>query len=190
VTRNCIERPILLLVMGTPGAGKSTVAKSLLKFYNLVYLDNNFIADNISNVSRVDEDYRRLRKIVYDSLYRIAMENLKVGNSVLVDAPHVTHMRSQDWRAEISSLAIENGAALKIVRCYCSEEILKRRIEARGEPRDRWKLDHWSQFMEQEPLMVDIPLPHIDLNTEFTADKNRLKIMEYMSASNSKTESS
>lgn len=180
--RNCFEQPILLLVMGSPGTGKSTVAKSILGLCNFVYLDNNFIADNISNVSRVDDDYRRLRRLVYDSLYRIVAENLKVRNSVLLDVPHVTHMNSAGWREEIGDLATANDAALKIVRCYCSEETLKRRIEARGEPRDRWKLENWSRFMENEPVMVDIPLPHIDLNTELPENQNTPKIMEYLSA--------
>ena len=180
--RNCFEQPILLLVMGSPGAGKSTVAKSLLKLCNFVYLDNNFIADNISNISRVDDDYLRLRRLVYDSLYRIVAENLKVRNSVLLDVPHVTHMNSAGWRAEIGDLATANDAILKIVRCHCSEKTLKQRIEARGELRDRWKLENWSQFIEKEPLRADIPLPHIDLDTELPENRNILKILEYLEA--------
>src|SRR6266571_9352634 len=103
VRRIRFKEPILLLVMGAPGSGKSTVSKSLLETCNFVYLDNNFIADSISRDSRVDDAYLELRRLVYDSLYRIASENLKVRNSVLLDVPHITHMTSTTWRDEINA---------------------------------------------------------------------------------------
>ncbi len=176
------KEPILLLVMGAPGSGKSTVSKSLLETCNFVYLDNNFIADSISRDSRVDDAYLELRRLVYDSLYRIASENLKVRNSVLLDVPHITHMTSTTWRDEINGIASATGATLKIVRCYCSERTLLQRIRSRGEPRDQWKLDNWPQFLEKEPMMVSIPLSHIDVNTERPINQNTAKIVEYLGA--------
>jgi len=153
--------------MGVPASGKTTLAKALLDRFVCVYLDNNFIADAFFSETRTDPQYIKLRLRLYDVLYRIAEENLQVGNTVLLDVPHVTHVRDAQWCSFIQSLADRSGARLIVVRCRCSEESLKERLEARGEPRDDWKLSNWREFMRREPLDVPIPFEHLDVDTDY-----------------------
>src|SRR5262245_58206842 len=77
------DPPLLIMVMGVPGVGKTTFSKALLQQIAAVYLDNNFIADAFFSDTRTDDAYIQLRDGFYRAMYRIAEENLRVGNTVL-----------------------------------------------------------------------------------------------------------
>lgn len=158
--------PRLILIMGIAGSGKSELARGILEQLWAVYLDNNFLADAFSPESRTDEQYLAIRENLYAALYRIMWENLRAGNSVLVDAPHIRQVQDSDWCRWIQCLAEEAGATLRAIRCSCREELLKERLETRDEPRDRWKLGHWELFLKEQPPLTPIPFPHLELDTE------------------------
>jgi len=175
-----LDRPTLILVMGVPASGKTTLSKEILKRIGAVYLDNNFLADAFFPSTRTDPKYRELRPALYRALYRITEENLLIGNSVLLDVPHVTQMQDLRWRESLSDLVRRTSASLVIVRCLCSESTLRQRIKDRGEKRDQWKLDHWGEFMAQEPIEIEIPFQHIDINTEEEARGNAARVVQYI----------
>jgi predicted kinase len=170
----------LILVMGVAGSGKSTLAKAILEQIRTVYLDNNFLADVFSPASRTDERYLAVRDKLYAALYRIMWENLGLGNSVLVDAPHIRQVQDPDWCRWIQCLAEEAGASLRAIRCYCREEVLRQRLEARGEGRDQWKLQNWQAFVAEQPPRVPIPIPHLDLDTEDSPEANVSRAVLYI----------
>ena len=161
-----LSPPRLILIMGVAGSGKSELARGILKQISAVYLDNNFLADAFWPGSRNDESYLAIRENLYAALYRITRENLRIGNSVLLDAPHIRQAQNPEWCRWIQDLAAEAGAWLRAIRCYCREEVLRQRLEARGEERDRWKLENWHAFLAEQPPRTPIPFPHLDLDTE------------------------
>jgi predicted kinase len=171
----------LVLLMGVAGTGKTTLAKALLKRIWAVYLDNNFIADAFFPETRTDTSYLQLRGKFYSALYRITQENLRVGNTVLLDVPHVKEMLDPAWRAWLVEFVTSNHAALRIVRCFTSEDVLGQRIRNRRVPRDDWKLRNWEEFLEKEPLFAPIPFDHLDLDTS-TGDieGNAARAIEYL----------
>ena len=91
---------------------------------------------------------------------------MEVGNSVLLDVPHVTHVRDPKWRTFIRELATDAGGRVVVIRTLCSEQTLRERLEMRGAKRDEWKLQNWSEFMRREPIEVPIPFEHLDVDTE------------------------
>lgn len=166
--------------MGVAGTGKSTLSHELLRRIQAVYLDNNHIADAFFPDTRNGRNYERLRPSFYRTLYRIAEENLRFGNSVLLDAPHVKEVQTQEWRTLIKNLARKTNAALIAIRCLCSEKVLHARISSRGERRDRWKLKHWNRFLAQQPIKVPIALPHLDIDTEKSLSQNINAAIRYV----------
>ncbi len=172
----------LILMMGVAGVGKTAMARQVSSRLHCVYLDNNFIADAFFAETRESSGYRCLRPSFYAALYRIAEENLALGNRVLIDAPHVKQMKKAGWRRWLSDLVRRNRASLKIIRCHCDEHTLQERLAARGEPRDVWKLGHWQEFIGSEPVWVDIPFDHLDIDTMQDVPENVRKIIEYIQA--------
>lgn len=178
--RQTLPQTTLILVMGVAGSGKTTMARKILDGVNAVYLDNNFIADAFFPDTRSDAEYLKIRPNLYAALYRITEANLKVGNSVLLDVPHVTQIQERQWQDFLKDLLLCTGARLAVIRCFCSEAELRRRLEARGEPRDQWKLNHWEEFLTREPLQVEIPFEHIELNTEADPGYNLNRALAYL----------
>jgi len=166
--------------MGVAGSGKTTLSREIVRRVCAVYIDNNHIADAFSPHTRDGRRYQRMRPHFYKALYAITEENLKVGNSVLLDVPHVKEMQLPAWRASVRGLITRTGVKLIVIRCCCSEMSLYQRILSRCEPRDRWKLTHWQEFLSKEPIDVPIPFPHLDVDTEQDVSRNIRKAVEYI----------
>ena len=173
-------QPCLILLTGVAGTGKTSLAKEILGRLWAVYLDNNHIVNAFFPHVRNGRAYEKLRPRFYQALYTIAEVNLKAGNSVLLDAPHVKEMQDSKWRASIKSLASRAKAKTVIIRCFCSEAVLRSRLQARGEARDRWKLAHWEAFLRQQPVKVRLSFPHLDLDTEKNLPANVSTAVRYI----------
>jgi predicted kinase len=152
--------------MGVAGSGKTTLARRILRRIWAVYLDNNHIVDAFFPDTRNGRRYEKLRPRFYRALYTIAEENLRAGNSVMLDVPHVKEIQDPEWRRFIKHLVARTKSQLIIIRCLCSERVLQSRIRARCEKRDRQKLSRWNEFSTAQPIHVAIPFPHLDIDTE------------------------
>jgi predicted kinase len=170
--KRSLPRTCLILIVGVAGSGKTTLAREIVRRVSVAYLDNNHIADAFLPHTRNGRQYEKVRPHFYEALYTITRENLQLGNSILLDVPHIKEMQRSQWRRFIKRMVSTTKARLIIIRCLCSENVLRSRIQSRGEQRDRWKLKNWKKFLRQEPIDVYIPFPHLDLNTEENLSKN------------------
>lgn len=166
--------------MGVAGSGKTTLAREVLARLWAVYLDNNHIVDAFFPHTRSGRNYEKWRPRFYRALYTIAEENLKAGNSVLLDVPHVKEMQDSKWRAFIKRMAAQANSQLIVIRCLCAERVLQSRIRSRGEKRDRQKLSRWKQFSTAQPIDVAIPFPHLDIDTEKSLSANTHAAVRYI----------
>jgi predicted kinase len=166
--------------MGVAGTGKSTLSREIVRRICTVYLDNNYIADAFFPDRRNGRAYNQLRPRLYKALYTIAEENLKLGNSVLLDVPHIKEVQSREWRELIKRLTDRTKAQQVIIRCFCSEDTLRARIYSRGAHRDLWKLKHWKQFLHSQPIRAAIPFPHLELSTEKNLARNVKDTVHYI----------
>ena len=161
----------LILVMGRPGTGKSTLCGALLKQVSAVYLDIDSVSDLFREYVR-NVSPRKIANLTLRLIYRLAEQNLKNKSSVLLDLPFVHEMTLEERRLGLQELAQRSGAALIIIHCVCSERELKRRMSARATAQDMAKLKNWSAFQRREPSDVTIPFEHVVINTESDAVEN------------------
>ena len=166
--------------MGVAGSGKSTVSQEILRRIWAVYIDNNHIADAFFPDTRNASEYEKLRPRFYKALYTITEENLKLGNSVLLDVPHIKEVQTREWRSFIKRLVRRTKAKMVVIRCLCSEKVLQTRIRSRGEQRDRWKLENWKEFLKGQPIEVPITFPHLDIDTERDLRRNVTAAVRYI----------
>jgi predicted kinase len=169
--------------MGVAGSGKTTLAKAILRHLSIVYLDNNHIVDSFFPNTRSGRAYEKLRPNFYRVFYTIAEENLELGNSVLLDAPHVKEIQDPRWRRFIKRLAARTESKIVVIRCFCSEKALYSRIRSRNEKRDRSKLKQWTKFLTTQPIDVAIPFPHLDIDTENSLPQNVRAAIRYIRTS-------
>jgi len=168
----------LILVMGIAGAGKSTLARALCRRIHLTYLSTDPITDPFFPDTRESPEYHEMRPRIYEAMYRLAEENLSIGNSVLLDAPHLSQMKNPEGIEQIQGLAQKGHAHLSIIRCWCRDEELHRRITARGEQRDLPKLNNWSSFLMDQSICI--PVDHIEIDMEESLENNLLKVIDYL----------
>src|SRR6476660_4878322 len=137
----------LVLVLGAAGSGKTTFARQLVPKLGCFYLNTVPIADIFFPGDRDSPAYQAANPSIYRALYDIAFANLRLGNSILLDAPHVAQIRDPAWYAWISKETDRLAARLRIIRCFSDTETLRNRLRSRGETRDANKLGNWSEYI-------------------------------------------
>ena len=136
------SEPILYIFSGLPGAGKSTLAKSISKILKAVYIRIDTIEQGIRDLCKFDvqaEGYRLAYKIVED--------NLKIGNNVISDQCNPINLTRKEW----NEVAIKNNCKYMNIEVLCSnKEEHKNRIENRKAEVENLKLPSWKEVMERE----------------------------------------
>jgi predicted kinase len=166
--------------MGVAGSGKTTLAKEILRRVWALYLDNNHIVDAFFPETRKGAIYEKWRPHFYQALYSIVYENLKIGNSVVLDVPHVKEMQDRKWRGFMKGLVAGTRSRIVVIRCFCSDSVLRSRLRLRDEKRDRWKLTHWQEFLRQQPIRLPLSFPHLDIDTQADLTANVKAAVRYI----------
>jgi aminoglycoside phosphotransferase family enzyme/predicted kinase len=159
-----LPRPHLLVSMGLPASGKSSLARALAGRLGLVHLSSDVVRKQLTgmepterSVAGVNEGlYAPARsRQTYGALRRRAAHWLRRGRSVVLDA---TFGREEE-RARVRRLATRLGVPLIVLVCRADEAIIRARLEARAErPLDvsDARLEHWpalrAAFSEPDEL--------------------------------------
>lgn len=118
-----VRAPLLLVLSGLPGVGKTTQARRVVPLLNCVYL-------------RVDEVEAPLIRsnidvggLGYEALAGIARSNLELGGNVAVDLVNPLPLTRAMWR----DVAARTGAKLFTVECVLADrEEHRRRVVSRS----------------------------------------------------------
>lgn len=148
--------PGLHIICGPAGVGKSTYGKKLAAELGACFLDSDTVTEPVVRAGMElggedpdDRDspvYRRaFRNPVYECLFATAAENLLHVDVVMV-GPFTSEIRNPEWP---EMLRKRFGVEVEVVFVTCSEDERRRRIENRGNPRDRLKLRDWDQYIAQ-----------------------------------------
>ena len=130
--------PVLFVFSGLPGSGKSTLAKAIVVRTKSIYLRVDTIEQGIRDLCNYNvqgEGYRLS--------YRIAKENLIIGNSVVSDSCNPWELTRNEWK----NLAIESNVKYINIEVMCSDKIEhKRRVETRKCEIEGLKLPTWEEI--------------------------------------------
>jgi uncharacterized protein len=171
---DALKRPWLLLCCGLMGSGKSVLAEALAPDLKLTVLRSDVIRKELAGmppttaarVSYGEGIYSAERsEATYTRLFEQAERLLSQGSSVLLDASfqHAKH------RTQAMRLAARVGAEFCVLECWCSEEELRRRLEARVTQGGSVSDGRWELLAQQrqtfEPLFEVPPPQHIKVDT-------------------------
>lgn len=149
----------LFFVIGPAGSGKSTTSALIAQRIGAAYIDKDSVATAFTealleaagtdkNERDNNEYYQRVvMDLEYATLLRIAGDNLRLGISVVLDAPFVRYFPCADY---LERAAIDHDwppdAEKIVVHVTADGNRVRTRISHRGYERDAWKLDHWDEF--------------------------------------------
>jgi predicted kinase len=147
---------------GGAGAGKTALAREVVRrVANAVLLDKDRLlgpwVDRVLEEAgaAVDRDgeyyWRTVRPLEYATLEAMAYDHLQLGKVVVVDAPLRPELEDPAWVARVGGECCARGAGLVAAWVAVMPETARRRMQARAEPRDGWKLAHWEEFLARQP---------------------------------------
>jgi len=132
----------LFIFSGLPGSGKSTLAKAVAEEMRAVYLRIDTIEQALRDLCGIaveGEGYRLG--------YRIALDNLRLGLSVVADSCNPLELTRQEWER----VALAGRAASVNIEVVCSDMQQHRaRIEARTTEIPGLKLPTWDEVLSRE----------------------------------------
>lgn len=144
-----------IIVCGSPGSGKTTYARHLAAERGATLLDIDTATERLVKVGLAesgrspddrDSGYfkRTYREPIYQALFDIARENLAF-NDVVIAGPFTKEIRDPGWPA---SLSTRIGAPVRVHYVQCDAAIRRQRLLARGDARDRAKLEDWDVYIQ------------------------------------------
>jgi len=137
-----VEENHLYIFSGLPGTGKTTLASALANYIGAVFLRIDTIEQGIRDLCdfKVEGEGYRLS-------YRIAADNLELGNNVVADSCNPIELTRQEWQEVASSKRLHYTN----IEVICSDkEEHKKRIEERECDIPGMGLPSWKEVEERE----------------------------------------
>ena len=133
---------ILFIFSGLPASGKSTLSKLIAKEYNAVYLRIDTIEQSLRDLCNFE-----VQGEGYGLSYRIASDNLKLGQNVVSDSCNPVNFTRKEWE----NIAKESGSSFINIEILCSnKEEHRKRIEMRESEVKGLKLPAWKEVENRE----------------------------------------
>lgn len=156
----------LILITSPPASGKTYVSKQLAKkLKNVVYLDKDTLIVLSRQIFAVaGQEYNRssdffeknIRNYEYAAIVALALEALEYDDIVLINAPFTREVRDEKYMADLKSKLALINAKLTVIWVQTDVEVCKQRMISRNSDRDKWKLEHWAEYVAG----VNFEIPH------------------------------
>jgi hypothetical protein len=90
----------------------------------------------------------------YLTILDVSFENIALGNPVVVTAPFIKDFYDSTWINDMHQRVKSLNGELVLLWVRTDLDVLKKRMALRGEPRDKWKLDHWKEYVSSLPISL------------------------------------
>ncbi|ASQ45167.1 AAA family ATPase [Legionella clemsonensis] len=169
---------MLIIFGGLPGTGKTTLSKQLAKQLKAVYLRIDTVEQAFKKFSGFAE--KRVGPEGYMISYAIALDNLKLGLSVVADSVNPIAITRNAWR----KVAMDANTPFIEIELVCSNaKAHQRRIETRKADIPGHRLPNWIDVLNRdyEPwlsksMTLDTSEYSIEESVELIMDFIRSKI--------------
>ncbi len=116
-----VKKPVLAVIFGLPGTGKTTMARILSDALKARHLNTDMVRATLGMRDRYKEEDKA---VVYGNLLEQAEAHLMNGEDLVVDG---TFSR-EAYRDSMRQIALRTGAILKWIRTMASEEAVRTRV--------------------------------------------------------------
>ncbi len=113
---------VVIVVSGTPGTGKTTLAKKIAEEQKLRYVDVNKVIEE-NNLSEDIDEERQTKIVDVKRLNKVLIETIKKEKNIVIDS-HLSHFLPKKY----------------VDRCIitkCRLKELRKRLESRGYPEEK-----------------------------------------------------
>ncbi|WP_214107246.1 AAA family ATPase [Acrocarpospora catenulata] len=168
-------KPILVLVGGYAGSGKTEFSRFLSDITGWAFLDKDSItrpmAERLLTSLGGDPNDRHselylheVRPLGYRCLMETAWDNLDLGTSAILSAPFIAELADPDWVTRLTNRCAAKGIDVAVIWIRCDVESMREYIEFRGAGRDAWKLANWDTYTSSLNTDQSPPTAHITID--------------------------
>jgi len=172
----------LILVTSPPACGKTFISKQLAKnLKHVVYLDKDTLIVLSKQIFAVaNQEYNRssdffeanIRNYEYAAIIDLAFEALEYDDIVLINAPFTREVRSTEYMTALKNRLAEKNARLTVVWVQTDVEVCRQRMIKRNSDRDKWKIEHWNEYIAGVNFEIPKELDDIDCKDDLLIFKN------------------
>ncbi len=177
-------RPVLVIMTGLPGTGKSFVATILAKGLDAAIIRTDFVRKVLFPSPKYTGGESRT---VYQVAYQVTERLLSEGISVVFDG---TNLR-EDYRRTLYGIGQRRGAKVAIVLTTAPEELVRERLTAQNQGRARRYCSDatWEVYLGFKAVQEAVQLPHWTLDTSQDISEELRAIIANLTADGSTTQS-
>lgn len=162
-----VKSPLLIVLGGLPGVGKTTIAREIVKRSPFAYLRIDVIEQALRVVGHED-----VGPTGYVIAYELAKSNLSSGTNVIADCVNPLALTRNTWRS------VAAGGAFKYfeVEIICSDSAKHRdRVEGRNADISDFRLPTWDgvQNIEYEEWIT----PHLLIDTALVSQEDAANLI-------------
>jgi len=155
-----MAEPVLILVSGLPGTGKSYFCKNLAERLPFLILESDALRKVLFSLPTYSpQESSRL----FQAIHRLIEGLLKRGISLILDATNL----SERYRERLYNIADRLNTRLILVRVEAPPDLVRERLQARDEnknPEDNSDAD-WSVYKKMRPAVQKIQRKHYAADT-------------------------
>lgn len=152
------DRPILLLLGGHAGTGKTTFGRILARRAGWPLLDKDTttqaVVEEVLRAYGLSPNDRestlyldRVHPLEHEALLNGAAENAACGLSVIVSSPFARELQEQTWIEQTRARFDALGSAVVIAWVHCDLVSMRTYLQRRGASRDEAKLASWANYV-------------------------------------------
>ena len=168
------RRPILFIVSGLTGTGKSTISLKIAVDYHAHIINTDIVRKELAGIDKFERHHDEFNTGLYapekiDYTYEKVMEKaanlLKQGDNVVLDAT----FQKKEYRDMTKKIADENNAVLLTIQCVCPDDVVKKWLEERLKKKSvsdgRWEI-YLNQKEIFEPFISEKNYIEMDTSKE------------------------
>lgn len=166
-------KPVLLLLTGLPGTGKSFLACRLSDLLPCVIIESDMVRKILFPRPRYTVQESRW---VHRTCHALMAKLLKRGIRVIYDATNLVEYH----RELVYRIAERAGARLVVVKTVASEEVVRERLRARQEEAAEVSDADWRIYRRMASRQEPISHPHLVIDTSQNLEEAVSKVLRFI----------
>lgn len=173
-----MQQPLLIIITGVPGAGKTTLGKKLAQMLRLPFIHKDGIKevlfDKLGN--NLSNETKTVQSLSYDLLYCFLASCLRAGNSLIIESNFMDNFDTP----KIKALQKEFDFQIFQILCVVDEKIAFNRFSARAGTNERHPGHNDHQKLEEfKQALVEGRKYKLNLGHVYEQNMNDFAIIDY-----------
>ncbi len=173
LTDQTTAAPVLFVISGLPGTGKSFLARRLAERLPAVIVESDFVRKTLTEgqPTYAGAESARVHRVAHALIARL----LRSGRRVIFDATTIA-----EWQREkLDHLAAQARCPIVIVQTTAPETVVRARLAQRAHPRDPHDLSDadWNVYRRMKTNLEPVRRPHLVVDTSGDLEAILAKIL-------------